>query len=143
MGCRTLLWILAMVAVSQSAQAEGFKCTLHHETRVGANGWYDDSTNANPNTDFFLAIDDSGKGTSSFCTRAGCSENTDIIVLDRHDNDTDLVRTVHLLSDSGAILWSLESVGNAKKYRAVAVSISGQLAQSRFGECAKIQSATN
>jgi hypothetical protein len=144
MPWRVQLGILAVLIFCQSAYAEGFKCTLHHVTNVGPNSSYQDDTGANPNTDFFLALDEkSGKGTSSSCTPSGCTENSDVVIIERHDDDADLVRSIRLLSDSGFILWSLEGYRDAKRYKVTSVSVNGQLSQSRFGECTKIIQSAN
>jgi hypothetical protein len=143
MRWRTHSWVLSvvlvLVLVSQSAYAEGFKCTLNHVTRVGANSSYEDDTSANLNTDFFLAIDEkTGRGTSSSCTRSGCSNNSDVIVLEQHDGDADMLRSFRLLTDSGVKLWSLESYTDPNKYKAIVVSINSQLSESRFGDCVRM-----
>lgn len=92
----------------------------------------------NLNVDFFLAIDNKArKGTSSICTKAGCTDS-DIVIIEDNDSDDNIRRSINLLTDFGAQLWSLESYRDPNKYRAVAVSISGQLSVSRFGECTRM-----
>lgn len=132
-------WFLAVVLCSQTAYATGLKCTLNHVTRVGANSSYQDDGGENLNVDFFLAIDEkTGKGTSSSCTLSGCGGNSDLVVLENHDSNTNTLRSIRLLTDSGFELWSLESYQDPNKFKAVAVSISGQLTESRFGECVRM-----
>jgi hypothetical protein len=138
MRWRIHLWSFALVLFSQSAHSEGFKCTLNHVTRVGADGSYQDGDRENLNVDFFLAIDNKArKGTSSICTKSGCTDS-DIVILEENDSEDNILRSMNLLTDSGAQLWSLESYRDPNKYRAVAVSINGQLSVSRFGECTRI-----
>jgi hypothetical protein len=60
------------------------------------------------------------------------------LVLKHQDDDHNIFRSILLVSRSASELWSLESYGDPNKYRAVAVSINGQLSQSRFGQCVRI-----
>jgi hypothetical protein len=111
---------------------------LNHVTRVGADGSYQDGDRENLNVDFFLAIDNKArKGTSSICTKSGCTDS-DIVILEENDSEDNILRSINLLTDFGAQLWSLENYRDPNKYRAVAVSISGQLSVSRFGECTRM-----
>ena len=138
---RALTSFLAVALLSQSASAQGLKCTLNHVTRTGADSSYQDNVYENSNLDFFLALDEkSGKARSSVCTKLGCND-ADVIILEAtnaNNNDAKALRSIRLLSDSGAQLWSLESYGDSGKYHAVVVSIDGQLSVSRFGECARM-----
>lgn len=136
---RRICWALVMlIPLSQSANAAGFKCTLNHTTRVGASGSYEDENSKSTTVDFFLAIDEKdGTGTSSVCNQTAC-DNSELLVLKHQDDDHNIFRSILLVSRSASELWSLESYGDPNKYRAVAVSINGQLSQSRFGQCVRI-----
>ena len=48
---RSSLWLITLVLFSQSAQAEGFKCTLNRDTKVGANGAYEAEDHASVGLD--------------------------------------------------------------------------------------------
>jgi hypothetical protein len=134
-----------VVAISvQPALAQGFKCSLNHVTRVGADRSYQDNVYENSNLDFFLALDEkTGKANSSVCTKLGCNNSSDALILEDNDNDANPLRSIRVLSDSGLQMWSLESYRDSTKYQAVVVSIDGQLAVSRFGECTKILQSAN
>lgn len=143
MHLRILTSAFAAALLSQSAFAQGFKCTLSHVTRIGADSSYQDNVYENSNLDFFLALDEkTGKAKSSACTKLGCND-TDVVILEDDDNDASALRSIRLVADSGAQLWSLESYGDSAKYRAVVVSIDGQLAVSRFGECTRMAHPAN
>lgn len=135
--------VFAFALLSQSAYAQGFKCTLNHVTRIGADSSYQDSVYENTNLDFFLALDEkAGKAKSSACTKAGCND-ADVVILEDNDNNAGALHSIRLLSDSGAQLWSLESYGDSGKYHAIVVSIDGQLSVSRFGECTRMLTSAN
>jgi hypothetical protein len=118
------------------AVAETFRCKLTHVVIVKDNGDFEDDKETTKDTEFFLAIDNqTQRGTSSFCTKTGCANTSEIAVIERDGKGDDIFRRITLLYGRGVELWTLEGFKNSDEYTAAAASVSGLRSQTRFGRC--------
>ena len=129
---------IAIIATPQITLAETYRCDLGHIIDVGHNGKFEDKKAVDDQSDFsefYLNIDfNTNKGTSSACTKTGCTKWNDLLVAGYKKSEA--LETIRLVAVGGFELWSLERLfTKSGDFHAATASISGLSTRSRFGAC--------